>query len=57
MKYTQLQLTNMARTARTAKREGDWKWLELVTTMMVRTGITMEEVEDKIERLADGESV
>ena len=50
--YTQPQLRAMAREALQA-RGTDWRWIELVMRLMVRTGLSPNEIEQRIEALAN----
>ena len=50
--YTPQQLRHMARDALRA-RGTDWRWIELVMRLMVRTGLSPNEIEQRIEALAN----
>lgn len=52
MKYSKEQLKNMAQAALRARDSGDIRWLELVTSMSVKTREDPAVIESKIEAMA-----
>lgn len=52
-KYSDEVLKEMARTVLKAKQNKDDRYLEFVMTMMIRTGLSVDIVQTKIEEMAD----
>ena len=53
-KYTPEQFTEMAKRALAARDTNDPKWIQLLLTLAVHTGVAPGECEMKIRRLAEG---
>ena len=53
-KYTPEQFTEMAKQALAARDTDDPRWVQLLLTLAVHTGIQPAECEMKIRRLAEG---
>lgn len=51
-KYNRTQLRDMARTIVVARNNGDYRYIEFMTSMMMKTGFAYEHIEKEIERLA-----
>jgi len=51
-KYTPEQLKKMATVALEANRQNDHKWLSLVMTLMLATGLNEHEITQKLQTLA-----
>jgi len=56
-KYTTEALQAKAKETIRAKVSGDVRYLQLILTMSMRTGLDTKQVESKIEQLAKGEAV
>lgn len=52
-KYTPVELQNMAQTALSDKQQGGIDYIFLVMAMMSRTGLNEQQVERRIQQLAD----
>lgn len=52
-KYTPTDLQHMAKTALADKQQGGIDYMFLVMTMMSRTGLSEQQVERRINQLAD----
>tara|TARA_R110000765_G_scaffold244631_1_gene346845 strand:+ start:3351 stop:3515 length:165 start_codon:yes stop_codon:yes gene_type:complete len=51
-KYTPKQLKEMAAVALEARRKKDHKWLSIVMTLMLATGLNEHEITQKLQTLA-----
>ena len=56
MKYSKLQLKIMADIVLDAKKNNDWRYIDLVVILMTMTGLTEQQVEAKIQEFADYEN-
>ena len=51
-KYHDLSLKRMAKTVMEAKKKGDMRYLNFIMVMMMNTGLSQKEVEQRIVELA-----
>ena len=56
-KYGPVELRVMARMALAARDKHDDRWLRLILGVALRTGLSPQDVESKIEAIAGGHSV